>query len=112
MIENEKCDAIDAITFGLNRTRSWRQRTAVKYPSDNRNTRAADCLAKLAADVSTLTDSDWLLLKPHAGWASERFRNAITQAARSVGFQNKITDLHSYVVHLLEVLSQSESIAA
>src|SRR5450432_3314606 len=104
IFENEKTDCIDAITFGLNRTRDWRRKMAIKYPSDPRNVRAADCLTKLAADASTLTDSDWLQLKPHAGWASETFRDAITQAARAAGFRMKIADLHSYVEHLLEVL--------
>jgi hypothetical protein len=112
MIENEKVDCIDALTFGLNRTRGWRQKIATKHPGDPRNARAADRLAKLAADANTLTDDDWLLLKPNAGWASERFRGAITQAARAVGFQKKITDLHSYVQHLLDVLSQPQSVAA
>ena len=112
MIENEKIDAIDAIAFGLTRTRDWRQRTAAKYPGDPRNARAADCLTKLATEATMLTDADWLQLKPYAGWASETFRDGITQAARAVGFQNKITDLHSYVQHLLHVLSQTQSVAA
>ena len=72
----------------------------------------SDCLSKLAINASTLTDSDWLQLKPHAGWASERFRDAITRAARAVGFQKKITDLHSYVEHLLGVLSEPQSSVA
>jgi hypothetical protein len=112
IFENEKVDCIDAIAFGLNRTRDWRQKTASKYPSDARNVRAVDCLTKLAADAASLSDDDWQRLKPHAGWACERFRDAITQAARAVGFQKKISDLHSYVAHLLEVLAQSQSVAA
>jgi hypothetical protein len=112
MIENEKIDAVDAIAFGLTRTRDWRRRMATKYPGDPRNARATDCLTKLATDATELTDEDWLQLKPHAGWASETFRDGITQAARAVGFQNKITNLHTYVLHLLHVLSQTQSIAA
>jgi hypothetical protein len=77
-----------------------------------RNLRAAECLSKLAAEATALTDADWLMLKPHAGWASETFRDGITQAARAVGFQNKITDLRSYVEHLLHILAQPQSIAA
>jgi len=112
MIENEKTDCIDALTFGLNRTRDWRQRMAIKFPGDPRNLRAAESLSKLAADASNLNDGDWLQLKPHAGWASETFRDAITESARAVGFQKKITNLHSYAQHLMDVLSKSKSIAA
>lgn len=112
MIEDEKIDCTDALSFGITRTRDWRRRTAAKYPGDPRNARASDCLSKLAAEAIALTDEDWLQLKPHAGWASETFRDGITQAARAVGFQNKITDLHSYVQHLLHVLTQTQSIAA
>ena len=112
IFENEKTDCIDAITFGLTRTRDWRQKTAAKYPGHPRNVRAADCLSKLAVEASTLTDSDWQRLKPHAGWASETFRDGITMAARAVGFRMKIADLHTYVDHLLEVLSKSDSVAA
>lgn len=111
-IENEKVDCIDALIFGLNRTRDWRQKIASKYSGDPRNARAADCLSKLADEATMLTDEDWLLLKPSAGWASETFRNAITEAARAVGFRNKIMNLPSYVQHLLYVLSQSQSVAA
>jgi hypothetical protein len=111
-LENEKVDCIDALTFGLTRTRDWRQKMATKYPNDPRNIRAADCLTKLAAEAPALIDQDWLLLRPYAGWASEQFREGISEASRSVGFKKKITDIHSYVLHLLDVLSLSQSIAA
>jgi hypothetical protein len=57
MIENEKIDCVDALIFGLNRTAQWRQKMAARYPSDPRNARAADCLAKLATDATALTDT-------------------------------------------------------
>ena len=111
MIENEKIDCVDALIFGLNRTAQWRQKMAARYPSDPRNARAADCLAKLATDAAALTDNDWIQLRPHSGWASERWREAISQAARAVGFIHKVKDLSSFVKQLLDVLSQP-SIAA
>jgi hypothetical protein len=79
---------------------------ATRYPSDPRNARAAQCLAKLATEATGLADVDWLRLQPHAGWASERFREAISMAARQVGFTNKIRDFPSFVSCLLDVLSQ------
>ena len=111
MIENEKIDCIDSLIFGLNRTAQWHQKMAAKYPSDPRNARAAECLSKLATDASKLSDQDWLQLQSHCGWANERWRESISQAARAVGFQQKIKDLPSFVTSLVGVLSQP-SVAA
>jgi hypothetical protein len=110
--EIEKTDCIDALDFGLNRTGAWRQRMALKHPLDQRNARAAELLAKLANETPALSNDDWLRLKPHSGWANERFREAISDAARAVGFQHRITDLPSFVGRLVRVLSQSQSEAA
>lgn len=79
---------------------------AVRYPLDPRNSRAAECLSKLATDARELSEQDWLRLQPHAGWADERFREAISDAARAVGFVHKVKDLSSFVDHLLDVLFQ------
>ena len=111
MIENEKIDAIDSLIFGLNRTAEWRKKMAARYPSDPRNARAAECLAKLATDATGLSDGAWLLLQPYSEWASENWRASISNAARTVGFQKKISDLPSFVGHLVDVLSQP-SVAA
>jgi hypothetical protein len=105
MIENEKIDCIDALVFGLNRTAAWRQKMAARCPADPRNTRAAECLAKLATDATGLSDGAWLQMHSYCGWANERWREAISQAARAVGFQHKIKDLPSFVKHLLDVLT-------
>ena len=111
MIENEKIDCIDSLIFGLNRTAQWHQKMAAKYPSDPRNARAAECLSRLATDASKLSDQDWLQLQSHCGWANERWRESISQAARAVGYQQKIKDLPSFVTSLVGVLSQP-SVAA
>jgi hypothetical protein len=104
MIEIEKVDVIDSLTIGLNRTALWRQKMATKYPTDPRNGRAAECLGKLAADSKELTDEDFALLKPHCNWASEPWREAISEAARMVGFQHKIKDMPSFVKTLVGAL--------
>jgi hypothetical protein len=104
MIENEKIDCTDALAFGIHRTRLWREKMLVKYPSDLRNGRAVECLGKLAADAKDLSDDAWSRLKPHSGWASEPWRDAISQTARMVGFQHKIQDLPTFVERLLGVL--------
>jgi hypothetical protein len=104
MIENEKIDCIDSLTIGLNRTAHWRQKMAAKYPSDPRNDRAAECLSALATKATELSDEAWEQLKPHTDWASEPWREAISKAARMVGFQQKIKDLPSFVKTLMGVL--------
>jgi hypothetical protein len=102
--ENEKVDCIDSLIFGLNRTAEWRQKMATKYRSDPRNARAAECLAVLATDASELSDNEFSLLKPYCGWASEPWREAISQTARLVGFQHKIKDMPSFVKTLVGAL--------
>jgi hypothetical protein len=104
MIENEKLDCVDSLIFGLNRTAVWRKKMSAQYPSDPRNGRAAECLAELATDASELSDDAWSQLKPHCGWASESWREAISQTARLVGFKHKIKDLPSFVKTLMGVL--------
>jgi hypothetical protein len=104
MIEKEKSDCIDTLTFGLNRTAHWRQKIAIQHPSDPRNARAAECLAELATHTAELSDDAWSQLQPHCGWASEPWREAISQTARAVGFQHKIKDLPSFVKTLIGVL--------
>ena len=104
MIENEKVDCIDSLIFGLNRTSLWRKKMSAQYPSDPRNARAAECLAVLATDATGLSDDAWSQLKPHCGWASEPWREAISQTARLVGFKQKIRDLPSFITTLIGVL--------
>jgi hypothetical protein len=104
MIEADKSDCTDTLTFGLHRTKLWRERMLVKYPSDARNGRAAESLAKLAVDAKDLTDEAWSQLKPYSGWASESFRESISTAARMVGFQKRVHDLPTFVDCLIGVL--------
>jgi hypothetical protein len=104
MFENEKVDCIDSLIFGLNRTGQWRQKMAVKYPSDPRNGRAAESLAELASVANKLSDDAWSQLQPHCGWASEPWREAVSKTARLVGFQHKVKDLPSFVTTLIGAL--------
>ena len=108
MIEVRKSDCEQTLVFGLTRTRDWRKKLATKYAVDPRNSKAVECLTVLAKAASTeLTDSEWVLLQPHcSGWADERFREAISVAARAVGFTRKIQDFPSFIEHLLGVLEQ------
>jgi hypothetical protein len=108
-VETEKSDCSDSIAAGLIHTGQWRKRIAVKHPSDPRNIRASETLAGLAAKASELTDGAYLRLQPYYGWASEPWQEAVSVAARSVGFSHNIKDIPSFVNLLLDVLSQTET---
>jgi hypothetical protein len=86
------------------RTAVWREKMGKLYPSDPRNLAAAASLAVLATQTGNLTDEDWIQIKPHCGWASETWREAISQAARRVSFSHNIRDFPSFVECLIGVL--------
>jgi hypothetical protein len=52
LILNDKHDCIESIALILEQTAAWRRKTAAKYPDDNRNTKAAEMLDKLAIDAA------------------------------------------------------------
>jgi hypothetical protein len=95
-------------------TSAWRGTTAARFPDDApRNLRAAETLNKLATESANLTDQQWLCLKSYfGGWASETWRNALTQTARQVGFFHRCRDLDSFISVLTHQLSQSNVAAA
>jgi hypothetical protein len=108
MIEFKKSDCEQTLVFGLTQTRDWRKKQATKYAVGPRNSKGVECLTVLAKAASIeLTDSQWILLQPHcSGWADERFREAISIAARAVGFTRKIQNFPTFIEHLVGVLSQ------
>jgi hypothetical protein len=102
----EKSDCTDSIIFGLTLTSNWRKKLAIKFSSDRRNLKAAECLAAIAIEAAELNDADWALLQPYYGFDSKPWREALSVATRHVGFQHKIKDFSSFVDCLLDVLSQ------
>jgi hypothetical protein len=113
-MNEQKQDCSDSIAHELGGTAKWRKVTAAKYPDDSsRNIRASETLNKLAADAVNLTDSQWESLKPYfGGWASETWRNGLTQVARQIGFSHRGKDLESFISVLARQMSQSTSVAA
>jgi hypothetical protein len=108
MILNDKQDCIDSIAKVLERTAAWRKAIAVNFPEDPRNMVAAATLEKLAVDVANLTDEQWSALKPHfSGWNSEKWRNTLSQVARSVGFFHRAKDFNFFAKVLVQQLSLS-----
>ena len=93
MIENEKVDCIDALAFGLTRTRAWREKMASRYPADKRNALAVQSLTRSVTNAA-LSDSDWLRLKPNSGWASESWRQSVCDTARADRSELVLRRLH------------------
>jgi hypothetical protein len=108
---NTKSDCINAIFGSLTRTSRWREGMKKKYPSDPRNGRAAETLARLANESCNLSDAEWSALQPHFHWASEKWSDALSQAARHVEFQRTIKTFPDFVQNLISVLSET-SVAA
>jgi hypothetical protein len=109
MILNDKQSCIDSIAKVLERTAAWRKAIAVNFPDDPRNMRAAETLEKLAIEANNLSDEHWSDLKPtfQRGWASEKWRNGLSQAARSVGFHHRAKDFNFFAKVLVQQLSPS-----
>ncbi|MCX7308975.1 MAG: hypothetical protein NTZ72_13945 [Afipia sp.] len=104
--ELKKIDCIEDMAFGLNRTAQWRQRTAVIFPDDPRNLRAASALEALAGEAEHLTDAQWELLRPHFLTLTEgRWRDGVTQQAKKVGFVHRAPSLSSFVSSLVDAFN-------
>jgi hypothetical protein len=105
MTLNLKADCIDSIADVLSKTSTWRKNTALRFPDDNRNGKAAKTLDRLSIEAATLTDEQWVELKPHFGWSSENWRTTLTQTARQAAFHHRFGDLETFIRILLENLS-------
>jgi hypothetical protein len=109
---NDKNDCIDSIIKMLERTSNWRKSITARFPNDPRNKKASDTLDKLAVEGADLTDAQWAELQPHFSWSSDRWRNALSNIARGVGFHYRSSDKKFFVMALVEQLSLSVGVAA
>src|SRR5229473_4527282 len=104
-VENQKIGCAETISFGLNRTNGWRYKKAKQYSNDPRNHRVAELLLKLAGASSNLTEEEWARLQPYYDFSSQLWREAISQAARSVGFHHPEKHFAGFIDSLVSVLS-------
>jgi len=111
IIENEKDDCVQSIAFGLTRTALWRDKIFERY-GDQRNVWASKALRKLAGDTPALSEESWAQLQPHYDWGSERWREAISQTARQVGFNHKSKSFPFFVKNLVGVLLSQPTTAS
>jgi len=105
IIEKEKSDAIESLFTALTKTSLWRRKLVDQY-TDPRNARAAEQLAKLADDASSLSDNYWEVLKPYFNSSPTRWRECLSQAARQIGFLHKKTSFPFFVRNLIGLLSE------
>jgi hypothetical protein len=105
MILNTKSDCVESITDILKKTSEWRKNTALRFPDDNRNGKAAKTLDRLSTEAANLTDAQWAELKAHFSWSSENWRTILTQTARQAAFHHRFGDLETFIRILLDNLS-------
>ena len=108
---NDKNDCVESLTRGLERTSAWRKSVATKF-NDPRNLRAAETLDSFVTDAANLTDEQWLALSPHYGWASEKWRAALNDTARGIGFHIRTKQFDIFLKALLQRLMLVASVAA
>lgn len=111
MTLNNKDDCIISISAGLRGSSQWRTGRDQAFPGDTRNLSAADLLMQLADDAADMSESDWLELRLHYSWASERWTQALSLACRQIGFSRQPKDFSAFVRNLVGILS-SQQVAA
>jgi hypothetical protein len=109
IIEKEKPGCIESMYTAITKTGDWRDRLAVQYPQDTRNKRAAEKLAKLADQTSSLSDQYWEVLKPFYNEHPTLWRDCLSKATRQIGFVHKTTSFPFFVRNVIAFL-QTEKV--
>ena len=109
MIINNKQNCIDSLSGSLTRTANWRRGLQAKF-NDSRNGRSAEALHKLAGETNSLSDRAWSELEPFYNWSSPTWSEAVSAAARKVGFHN-VNTLPDFVSALVGILSSQSNAA-
>jgi len=104
IIEKEKSDCTESLFAGIIKASRWRLKLMDQYP-DFRNEQAAKKLTILAEETATLSDEYWLLLKPYFNSDPKRWRDALSQATRQVGFLYKKVSFPFFVRMLIGLLA-------
>jgi hypothetical protein len=107
-----KNECVESITRALERSSVWRKSLAARFPEDGRNLRAAQTLENLAIDAADMTDEQFTTLSSHYGWASEKWRSALNDTARGIGFHIRTRQFDIFLKALLQRLAPVVSVAA
>jgi hypothetical protein len=111
-MNDSKSECIESITRAMERSSVWRKSLALRYPNDPRNLSAAQTLESLVIDAANLTDDQWLALSPHYNWSSEKWRAALNDTARGIGFHIRTKQFDVFLKALLQRLTLAVSVAA
>jgi hypothetical protein len=112
MNDNSKSECIESIVRAMERSSVWRKSLALRYPDDPRNLRAAETLAALAAEAADMTEEQWNTLSSQFNWASERWRAALNDTARGIGFHIRTRQFDVFLKALLQRLTLAAGVAA
>jgi hypothetical protein len=105
MTTEGECECLGCIVRALIGTSQWRQMQAVRFPDDPRNKRAAKALRHLAADASGIPADRWQQLRPLFDPADQRWRDALTQYTRDVGFRAHPHSFAEFLDGLIETMA-------
>ena len=111
MISSNKEYCAESLRTSLARSASWRRGLQNRFPDDPRNEAAAENLDWLADEASGISDEAWDQLQSFYRWDSWEWSEAVSQAARLVGYRN-VRTLPDFVASLVGILSQPKSNAA
>jgi hypothetical protein len=112
MNDNSKSECIESIVRAMERSSVWRKSLALRYPDDPRNLRAAETLETLAAEAAAMTEEQWNTLSSQYNWASERWRSALNDTTKGIGFHIRTKQFSVFINALLQRLSLTTSDAA
>jgi hypothetical protein len=99
-----KADCIASLSASLTSTSRWRAQLSDRDP---RYGRAARRLLKLAGEAASLSDAQWQALQPH--FHSERWREAVRETSRDVGFAFRKASFAFYLKNLVRLLEAPAS---
>jgi len=106
MTNSNKQSCEDSLRTSLLRSRDWRRRLKAKFPNDQRISRAAETLDRIAGETDSLTDEEWDTLSPFYDWSSGAWAESVSQAARNVEFRHDVRTFHGFINNLIGILSE------
>ena len=104
MISNNKEFCAESLRSSLARSAGWRRGLQTRFPDDPRNKVAATNLDQLASEANHLSDEAWGELQNFYRWDSCEWSDAVSQAARLVGYRN-VRTMGDFVASLVGILT-------
>jgi hypothetical protein len=97
----DKEDLSRTLLRNFNSAAKWRQCQASKFPEDNnRNSKAAERLLKLASDIS-IPDMAWASIAPYFNEADSKWLRVLSDTNRDIGFRKYPLNFADYLANLV-----------